>query len=205
MRDLDIIKVNLVTIEQVATRMDAESAVGPLPKKIHAAVLPMKNIDKAWYVAHTLFGPYNHHPPAHDWNLESMGNTDKGEILVAPFTSICTAALDFGGTYGKIIQLIAPDDGRIAVWSGWHCEDMYVQVGQLLTMGESIGTIGTANGRWAAHLHEQIGYAKNRGLPLPTDFITATQRCEWVDCAEFYKAHGVAPELLLQKTTKDGV
>jgi hypothetical protein len=54
--------------------------------------LPMQNLEKAWYeAAHR--GPYNVHPErCEDWNLETLGNTDLGEPLVAPWSGVVIAA-----------------------------------------------------------------------------------------------------------------
>lgn len=83
-------------------------------------VMAVKNIDKAWYEATRVFGPYNVHPGScEDWNLESGGNTDLGEPLVAPFSGLVIAAHDYGGWYGRIIQILGRTlNGDIIVWSG---------------------------------------------------------------------------------------
>jgi len=171
---------------------------------IDTVQLPMLNIDKPWYVAHYLYPVYNGHPPASDWNLESMGNTDFDEPLGAPFNALCTSAYNWGGNYGKIIQLLGFfKDGRLVLWTGWHLNRMSVTPGQFIRVGQDVGTIGDASGVYSAHLHEQIGYVEaGRGLPVPSMFSTNSTWCRWVDTVKFYQEY-MDPAFVLKKAKFD--
>jgi hypothetical protein len=167
--------------------------------------LPMQNLEKAWYeAAHR--GPYNVHPErCEDWNLETLGNTDLGEPLVAPWSGVVIAAAQYGGGVGRVIQILGLTiEGELLVWCGWHLHEMYVRVGQPVEVGQLIGSIGNADGRYAgAHLHEQICIVGASGIPGPTVFA-ADRRYEFVQPSKFYVAHGVDPELVQRVTAFDG-
>ena len=120
--------------------------------------LPLGNLGKAWYEATRRFGPYNEHPErCEDWNLESGGDTDLGEPLVAPFSGIVINARDWGGAWGKIVRILGrTPEGELVCWMGAHLDEIHVKPGDVVQVGDPVGTIGTADGRYAAHLHEQV-------------------------------------------------
>jgi hypothetical protein len=159
--------------------------------------LPMRDLDQAWYEAATHFGTYPGHPPARDWNLESMGNTDLGEPLVAPFSGMVLTATNAGGSIGQVIQILGRTaGGALYVWAGWHLHSREVQPGQVVHVGDPVGSIGNAGGRYAgAHLHEQIARVGGYGIPGPTAWVTDA-RYVWQDPLVFYEAMGVDAALL---------
>jgi len=166
---------------------------------VRSVAFPMLNIKEAWYEYAYFKGSYVGHPPARDWNLESLGNTDLGEPLGAPFVGIVTAAGQMGGSVGRAVQIMGiTTNGRIVVWVGWHLHEVDVMVNDIVALGEQIGSIGNADGRYAgAHLHEQICFLKGSGLPSPTTFAT-DWRYDWIDCLEFYRQMGI-PEAEIER------
>lgn len=164
--------------------------------------LPMANINKAWYEASRRFGPYNGHPRyCVDWNLETGGDRDFGEPLVAPFNGIVINAFDAGGAWGRVVRVLGrTGDGILVVWMGAHLSGLTVAVGQTVQAGESIGFIGNADGRYAAHLHEQICLGE---VPGPTVFGT-DKRYNFVQPDKFYIDEGVDPELVRRVVHYDG-
>lgn len=168
--------------------------------------LPMQNLDKAWYEATRRFGPYNYHPQrCEDWNLEAGGNTDLGEPLVAPFSGMVTNAHNWGGGTGRLVQIVGLlGDGGVVVWAGWHLHEINVTVGEVVQVGQLIGSIGNADGRYAgAHLHEQICIVNRWGIPAPTAFA-ADGRYDWQQPSVFYASHGVDADLVRRCTEYDG-
>jgi hypothetical protein len=202
MSDIAVQAGDLITIGASAAVLQVIQANGIQPGDFPFAVefrLPMQNLDKAWYEYAASQGSYAGHPPARDWNLESLGNTDLGEPLVAPWTGIVITAANIGGKVGRVVQLLGlTPEGEVLVWAGWHMEDVVVKVGQIVHVGSAIGTIGNAGGIYSAHLHEQIariGGKKYYGIPSPATFTTDT-RYEWLDPLEFYPARGVDADLV---------
>ena len=167
--------------------------------------LPMLNLGKPWYEATRRYGPYNHHPArCEDYNLESGGDTDLGEPLVAPFDGLVVSAHDWGGGVGQVVQMLGlvPGEGMV-VWSGWHLDSMAVATGRIVLIGEEIGTIGNSNGRYAAHLHNQVCRVNEWGIPTPKTF-GSDSRYEWWQPSAWYVAHGVDEELVRRCTEYDG-
>ena len=168
--------------------------------------LPMLNTDRAWYEATRVYGPYNVHPArCEDWNLETGGNTDLGEPLVAPWSGIVLAAADYGGGVGRVVQVLGlAMSGELIVWAGWHLHEIRVGRGLVVRVGYSLGSIGNADGRYAgAHLHEQICVVGPAGIPGPTTFA-ADSRYDWRQPSVFYVERGVDPELVGRVAARDG-
>lgn len=169
-------------------------------------ILPMQNIDKPWYEATRRFGAYDHHPErCEDWNLESGGDTDFGEPLVAPFSGIILSANDWGGRRGKILQILGiTPNFQMIVWAGWHLDEMYGSPGQIVLVGESLGTIGNADGEYAAHLHEQIAIVNNtNGVPHPATYAS-DMRYNFTQPSVFYLNAGIDPAVIHRVTEYDG-
>ncbi len=103
--------------------------------------------------------------PGEDWNGRGGGDTDLGDPIYAVSNG---KVVEFGfySTWGNIVLLehALPDNSR--VWSQYaHLQKILVtKVGQKVTRGEQIGTMGKGDkDRYLAHLHFEI--RKNR-LPI---------------------------------------
>lgn len=181
--------------------MAAETPMAGVPL-IRTVRPPMADLEKAWYEATRVFGPYNGHPQfCEDWNLEAGGDSDLGETLVAPFDGVVITAKEFGGGWGKIVRILGLlPDGNLVTWMGAHLDRVGVAVGEVVRVGEVIGTIGTANGKYAAHLHEQISVG---AVPDEEAFGT-DRRYKFVQPSKWYREHGVPKELVDRVTLKDG-
>lgn len=200
----------MFSVKQVAAqRLAVERVVIPAGIGISLATsfrLPMMYLDKAWYEATRRYGPYNFHPErCEDWNLESGGNTDLGEALCAPFSGIVLSAHDWGGGIGRVAQLLGVTLlGEMIVWAGWHLHDLGVRTGQVVEVGEEIGSIGNADGRYpGAHLHEQICVINEWGIPAPRTFAS-DGRYGWQQPSVFYVERGVDADLVQRATEFDG-
>ena len=190
--------------------------------------LPMKNVDLPWYNADTVYGPYQmwqpnmpteyermctavvpqrvtYHPSrCVDRNLETGGDTDFEEPLVAPFSGIIIAANDWYGRIGGVVQLMGvATNGDIIIWCGWHVRAINVTPGVIVDVGEIIAAIGNAHGVYAAHLHEQIVIVNKYGVPGPTIYPSHGQY-GWQQPDEFYLAHGVDAATIERCKYKDG-
>jgi hypothetical protein len=165
-------------------------------------VLPLLNLDKAWYEASRRYGPYNHHPDrCEDWNLESGGDSDLGEPLVAPFAGIVINAADYGGNWGLILRILGrTPEGELVTWMGAHLDEIYVKPGDIVQAGDVVGTIGNNHGMYAAHLHEQICVGE---VPAPWTF-GGDRRFDFRQPSGFYAVHGVDADLLTRVTRFDG-
>ena len=123
-------------------------------------------------------------------DLNGIGgeNSDLGDAIYAIADGRVLLARDGGPGWGNVLILLHAylDNGeRKYVQSYYgHVQDMLVRPGQTVKRGQQIATVGTANGRYFAHLHFEMrefltpfigpGYREDtRGWINPTKFIEA--------------------------------
>lgn len=123
-----------------------------------------------------------------DWNGTGGGDTDRGDPVLAIADGVVISARDHRGGWGRVVRIVhnagtakAP---RYVESLYAHLATMSVRRGSAVRRGQVIGTIGTAHGRYRAHLHlelrSRIGLALGRGYGErtagqldPTAFIRA--------------------------------
>jgi hypothetical protein len=121
-------------------------------------------------------------------DLNGIGgeNSDLGDPIYAIADGRVLLARDGGPGWGNVVILLhayLENGGRKYVESYYgHVQDMLVHPGDTVKRGQQIATIGTANGRYFAHLHLEMrefltpfigpGYREDtRGWINPTKFI----------------------------------
>ncbi len=124
-----------------------------------------------------------------DWNGTGGGNSDLGDPVYAYARGYVIQADDLGGGWGKVVRIIhvlSFEPLRVVESVYAHLDRMDVEAGAALKRGDQVGTIGTAGGRYYAHLHFEIrnipfmhiggGYSSNTaGFEDPTKFIKANR------------------------------
>ena len=118
-----------------------------------------------------------------DWNGLGGGDSDLGDPIYAIANGYVTYATDHNNSWGNVIRIThyLPDSMKVESLYA-HCNEMLVKVGQWVSIGDQIGTIGNANGNYKAHLHLELrdeiglpvgrGYDKmNKGYLDPTQYI----------------------------------
>ena len=121
-------------------------------------------------------------------DLNGIGgeNSDLGDPIYAIADGRVLLARDGGPGWGNVIILLhayLENGERKYVQSYYgHVQDMLVHPGETVKRGQEIATVGTANGRYFAHLHFEMrefltpfigpGYRQDtRGWINPTKFI----------------------------------
>ncbi len=121
-----------------------------------------------------------------DWNGVGGGNTDLGDPVFAVGNGLVTFSKEVCCGWGKVVRVVHrlpnhPEYDYIeSVYA--HLQNIQVKSGDLLRRGDKIGSIGTANGRYMAHLHLEMrnfinmslgpGYSDDHyGYLDPSDFI----------------------------------
>lgn len=146
---------------------------------------PVGPPDAVGYYDAQPFGERDH--LGEDWNGNGGGDSDLGDPVHAIAAGVVVSARDHGGGWGNVVR-VAHDLGTTRIESLYaHLDRMDVAAGQVVAVGESIGTIGTAGGRYPAHLHLELrnrvgmplggGYSRDRSGHLdPTAFIRGARR-----------------------------
>jgi murein DD-endopeptidase MepM/ murein hydrolase activator NlpD len=122
-----------------------------------------------------------------DLNGIGGGDTDKGDAVQAVANGRVVIAEDLGGGWGKVVIVAhrLPDGEHITSLYA-HLDELSVELGEDLVRGDSIGTIGDADGVYIPHLHFEIrsdealgvggGYsAEQEGWVDPMAFIEGSR------------------------------
>lgn len=125
-----------------------------------------------------------------DWNGVGGGNTDLGDPVYSVGNGLVTFSRDVCCGWGKVIRvahrLIGHPEYKYVETVFAHMHSVNVKTGDLIKRGQQIGTIGTANGRYRAHLHLELrnfmnmslgpGYSEDSfGYLDPSDFIAVNR------------------------------
>ncbi len=121
-----------------------------------------------------------------DWNGLGGGNSDLGDPVYCIGNGEVVFADDHGVSWGNVVRIVHHlPDGEMVESLYAHLDTVLVKVGDWPNMGQQIGTIGTADGYYPAHLHFEMrsditlpigpGYSTiTKGYLNPTTFI-----CNW--------------------------
>lgn len=134
---------------------------------------------KGYYNAQK-FGENNH--LGDDWNGVGGGDSDLGDPIYSISNGYISFARNVGAGWGNVIRVIHSYNNTYYESIYAHCDTIFVKENQLIKRGEKIGSIGTANGAYLAHLHLEIrdqifmeiggGYGtETKGYVDPTEFI----------------------------------
>ncbi|MEP7014884.1 MAG: M23 family metallopeptidase [Verrucomicrobiota bacterium] len=136
-------------------------------------------------------------------DLNGIGgeNSDLGDPVHAVADGRVLLAREGGPGWGNVIIVLhayIDKDARNYVQSYYaHVETMLVSVGDDVRRGQQIATIGTANGKYLAHLHFEM-------REFTTPFIGPGYRDDtsgWIDPTAFIRQHRGAPEDDVGRTT----
>ena len=124
-------------------------------------------------------------------DLNGIGgeNSDLGDPIYAIADGRVLLARDGGPGWGNVVILLHAylENGERKYVQSYHghVQDMLVHPGQIVKRGQQIATVGTANGRYVAHLHFEM-------REFVTPFIGLGYREDtrgWVDPTKFIEAH----------------
>jgi murein DD-endopeptidase MepM/ murein hydrolase activator NlpD len=103
-------------------------------------------------------------PNAHqgeDWNGSGGGNSDLGDPVYAAADGVVVYSEDYRRSWGNLVivrHAYRSTDGSIQIADSLyaHLDKRTVRLYQLVKRGQQVGTIGTAHGLYAAHLHFEV-------------------------------------------------
>jgi len=124
-----------------------------------------------------------------DWNGVGGGNPDKGDPIFSMAHGYVTQSINFYGGWGKVVRIVHPfpsgDSLQLVESLYAHMDDMFARKGQWVHKGDTIGTIGTAEGIYLAHLHLEVRDQPN--MDLGGGYSTVTRG--YLDPTKFIKEH----------------
>jgi murein DD-endopeptidase MepM/ murein hydrolase activator NlpD len=120
-----------------------------------------------------------------DWNGNGGGDSDLGDPVHAIADGKVVLAEDLGGGWGQVIRIEHACGMQRVEGVYAHLDAMRVAPGTRVRRGEAIGTIGTAGGRYPAHLHFELRSALRRPTGAGYGDAVAGQ----LDATAFIRAH----------------
>lgn len=121
---------------------------------------PVGKPDGNGYYVYRGFSPNGH--LGEDWNGNGGGDTDEGDPVYATANGVVVFSEDYARGWGNVIIIrhaYREKNGQIAFVDSLygHLKVRIARVGQQVTRGQQVGTIGTGPyGMYAAHLHFEI-------------------------------------------------
>ncbi len=121
-----------------------------------------------------------------DWNGIGGGNSDLGDPVYSVSNGYVSFAENVCCGWGNIVRVVHkfPNHPEYPYVESFyaHLDKMHVKEGDLIKRGQLLGTIGTGDGKYSAHLHLEMrnfidmgvgpGYSDDTfGFLVPTDFI----------------------------------
>ncbi len=95
-----------------------------------------------------------------DWNGTGGGNSDLGDTVYACANGYIHFAEDVQGGWGKVVRILhqLPKGVRYKEVESLyaHFDQVFIKKDTYIKLGTPIGTIGTANGIYPAHLHFEM-------------------------------------------------
>ncbi|HEY2573664.1 MAG TPA: M23 family metallopeptidase [Verrucomicrobiaceae bacterium] len=129
-------------------------------------------------------------------DLNGIGgeNSDLGDPIFAVADGLVLLAREGGPGWGKVIILLHAylDDGQRRYLQSYygHVDTILVRPHQIVRRGDKIATVGTAHGKYFAHLHLEM-------REFITPFVGPGYREDtngWLNPTEFIRTHRGAPE-----------
>lgn len=123
-----------------------------------------------------------------DWNGRAGGNSDLGDPVYAIADGIVTFAYGVRGGWGNVVLTRhayrdpTTQTVKFVDTLNGHLDKMMVKTGDVIKRGQQIGTIGTNNGMYPAHLHFEIRHNITIGMArndVPADLT------HWADPTQF--------------------
>lgn len=122
--------------------------------------MPVGKPDADGYYVYRGFSPNGH--MGEDWNGEGGGNSDEGDPVYSMAHGVVVFSENYHKGWGNVIIIrhaYREKNGQIAFLDSLygHLKVRSVQVGQQVTRGQTVGTIGRGPyGMYAAHLHFEV-------------------------------------------------
>lgn len=142
---------------------------------------------------------YKGHHTGDDLNGIGGMNTDLGDPVHAAADGLVIYAGEPAPGWGKIIILAHRDSKDQPLQTLYaHLDQSKVLPGKLVARGEAIGTVGTANGKYPAHLHFEIRLSNGAeiGKGYLNRFLNHLDPSAVIGSMHNFEASGISPSLV---------
>lgn len=135
------------------------------------------------------FLPTNLEHLGEDWNGIGGGNTDFGDFVYSAADGVVFISQNYGPGWGMVVRVLhnyGTETAPLYIESVYaHVQSSWVKPGFRLKRGDILGTIGTAAGKYHAHLHFEMRKAVGKDIGCGYDGDTIG----FVDPTRFIEAH----------------
>lgn len=126
-----------------------------------------------------------------DWNGIGGGNTDLGDTIYAIGDGFVDSSKYHVPGWGNVIMIrhkyMEKDSSQQIVSLYAHLKERFVKPKTYVQKGMPIGTMGTADGLYTAHLHFEI--RSDRSLPIGPGYASSKNLKGYLDPSLFIKNH----------------
>lgn len=171
----------------LACRQHVEPASGPppVPPPCGGFDWPVGPPNASGYYDAQPFGGLEAHL-GEDWNGNGGGDSDLGDPVFAIADGEVSSARHEGEGWGNVVRVVhrCGDGGEYESLYA-HLDVIAVELGAAIGRGTPLGAIGTADGRYLAHLHLELrtrvgaplgrGYGTSSDHVAPSTFIAANR------------------------------
>ena len=121
--------------------------------------LPVGKPNGEGYYVYRGYAPNAHQ--GEDWNGNGGGNSDLGDPVYAAADGVVVYSEDYRRSWGNLVivrHAYRGTDGSLQLADSLyaHLDKRTVRLYQMVKRGQQVGTIGTAHGLYAAHLHFEV-------------------------------------------------
>jgi murein DD-endopeptidase MepM/ murein hydrolase activator NlpD len=127
-----------------------------------------------------------------DWNGLGGGDTDMGDPIYSTADGVVMFSYNVGVGWGNVLIVRHayrdPQSGQVKFCDSQygHLKDRMVKVGEMVKRGQQIGTLGSNNGMYPAHLHFEIRHNLTTGMQRES--VARTME-NWADPRTFINSH----------------
>lgn len=133
---------------------------------------------------------FSTHHPGEDWDGAGGGNSDFDDPIHSVADGMVVLAQDVHHGWGKVVVVRSrfADGGEMKTVEALyaHLNRVFVRRGARVVLGQEIGTIGTGDGLYPAHLHFEM--RKNLAIGLNRAAFPCDFSCDY-DPTKFILAH----------------
>lgn len=134
-----------------------------------------------------------------DWNGNGGKNTDFGDLVYSVADGVVFYAEDFRAGWGQVVRILhnygTPQEPKYVESLYAHLASTWVKEGNFLKRGDPIGTIGSAEGKYHAHLHFEMRDQPN--MPIP--WSDGDDVSYYIDPTKFIQNHRPTNQKVLKR------